>query len=195
MPELHAVEVGVTSLRMTAAPTSQVPAKVKVPCTELVFAGLVKPTTGAVLSTVSAVPLGPAAALLFRAVSEITPAATLMVTDPSPLQLDKVTVRGKVPEPEIALLQLAVPVAVRAMFELRSDTLPTPTESAKVRTQDAVPVLLTTLGLTAPKEMVGRVLSLTTVRDTATLVLPARSVWLTEIDLFPSLSLNVTVAV
>ena len=174
--ELHVVDVGLTPDRSTAKPDSQVPARVKkVPCTELVFAGLVKATTGAVLSTVSAVPLGPTAALVFSAVSEVTPAATLMVTVPLPVQPESVTVRVERPVPETALLQLAVPVAFKMISEPDKVTAPMPTASEKVSTQDAVPVLLTIPGLTLAMETAGGVLSRTTVRDKAKLVLPAKS--------------------
>ena len=114
-------------------------------------------TVGAVLSTVNAVPLGPAAALLFNAVSATTLAGRLIVTVPLPLQLDNVTVRVEVPEPVTALVQIAVPVALRMTSEFLSVTLPTPTVSEKLKTHDAVPVLLTTAWLTLPKEIVGRV--------------------------------------
>lgn len=142
--------------------------------------------TGEVLFTVKAVPLGPTAALVLRAVSVTTPAGRLRVTVPFPLQLESVTVRVAIPVPVTALLQLAVPVAFKMTSEFVKVTVPTPTASLMVRTQLALAVLFTALGLTLPKETVGAVLSRTTVRPTGALAFPARSVWLTLTAFKPS---------
>ena len=64
---------------------------------------------GAVLSTVK-VPLGPAAAAVLPAVSLAVPAAMEMPSVPSPVMLERVTVRVE-PEPEtLTLLAEAEPV-------------------------------------------------------------------------------------
>ena len=152
-------------------------------------------TLGAVLFTVNAVLLGPAAALVLPAVSVTTPAGRLMVSVPLPVHEEIVTVRLLRPEPLKALLQLAVPVAFKMISLLANVTFPTATESEKVSAKLAVPVAFTTLGVTLPKAMVGSVWSRTTVRAKVTLVLPARSTWLTLTTLLPSPELKVTVAV
>lgn len=181
----------------TAPSTEQVPITATEPAEgrEAPEPGKEITTIGEVLFTVRAVPLGPTAALEFVAASASTPAGRLRVTVPSPVQLDKVTVRVAVPVPVTALLQLAVPVRFKITSVFARVTVFTPTASLKVRSQVAVAVLANTLGLTLPKEIVGAVLSLTTVRPIGALAFPARSVWLTLTTLLPSPALNVTVAV
>jgi len=70
---------------------------------------------GAVLSTVNVAP-GPAARAGLPAVSVAVPAAMEIPRVPSPLMLDRVTVRVVVPVPLTATDAVAVPVVLRVML-------------------------------------------------------------------------------
>ena len=71
-------------------------------------------TVGGVLSTVK-VALGPAAGALFPARSVAVPAAIEIPSVPSPVMLERVTVRV-VPLPVTAIDAVAVPLAFKAML-------------------------------------------------------------------------------
>lgn len=181
---------------VTGAPwREQVPLTVKelAEGTELPETGAETTTVGAVLFTVR-MPLGPTAALVRRAVLVKTAAGRLMDTVPSPVQLERVTVRFAVPVPLTALLQVAVPVVFKVISVFAIDTEAIPTASEKVSTQAAEAALLTALGLTLPIAKIGSELFRATVLAQIILVFPARSVWLAFITLLPSPALKVTVA-
>ena len=80
---------------------------------------------GAVLSTLNEVE-GPTLAEVLPAASDADAAPIEIPTVPSPLQLDKVTVRELVPVPLTTAEQSAVPVLLSVTSELASVTLEAP---------------------------------------------------------------------
>ena len=78
-------------------------------------------TVGAVLSTVK-VPLGPAPAAEFPAVSEAVPEAIVIFSVPSPVILEMVTTLVDDPLPETAFDPAAFPVDVSVTFPAASVT-------------------------------------------------------------------------
>jgi hypothetical protein len=192
--EVHAVVVGVTPIKVTVRPDSQLPCRVKVEFTTALAAGLVKVTTGAVLSTFRVVLLGPAAAEVLPTPSVATAAATLIVTVPVPVQPLSVRVRDARLAPDTALVQLAVPVLFKVTSELVNETLATPAPvSTKLRLMVAEPEFLTRVGDTLPKVTTGPELSRTTDTLAGVEILPARSVWVTLMALAPSPADKVTI--
>lgn len=87
-------------------------------------AGEVTLNVGGVFATVK-VALGPAASEVLLALSVATPAATVILAVPSPVQLVSVTVRELVPDPPTDFVQL-VPVVLRVMLLVLNETLATP---------------------------------------------------------------------
>ena len=95
----------------TESPVSQVPVRVKVELIWEFAAGDVVVRTGGRLSTVTRL-LGPAALEAFPAESKAVPAATEIVKDPFPVQLDSVRVLEITPEPVTVLVQAKDPDTV-----------------------------------------------------------------------------------
>jgi hypothetical protein len=95
----------------TESPVSQVPVRVKVELIWVLAEGDVVVRTGGRLSTVTWA-LGPAALEGFPAESKAVPAATEIVKEPFPVQLDRVKVLEITPEPVTVLVQATDPDTV-----------------------------------------------------------------------------------
>jgi hypothetical protein len=160
-------------------------------------AGLEMVTVGGVLSIVTA-GLGPADRLLLPARSVTTPATTEIVTVPSPVHPESVTVRLVSPVPLTAApLHAAVPVFERetSVSVIETAATPLPPVSVKLSVTAEVEPLRIVPTLGEPKESTGRVWSRITLIERGAEVLPAASAWLTEMVLVPSPALKVTSAV
>ena len=95
----------------TDRPVSQVPVRVKAELIWVLAAGEVVVRTGGRLSTVTTA-LGPAALEAFPAESKAVPAATEIVKEPFPVQLERVTVLEITPDPVTVFVQANVPETV-----------------------------------------------------------------------------------